>query len=108
LGYNQQDIGKIIENVVFLHLRNCKYDVTVGFSDNREIDFLATKGGEKIYVQVAYLLSDEIVVEREFGNLLKIKDNYPKYVVSFDSFSAPNTYSGIVHFTLKDFLLNFE
>ena len=108
VGFNQQDISKIIENIVYLHLRNCKYNVNIGMSENREIDFLATKEGEKIYIQVAYLISDEKVMEREFGNLLKIEDNYPKYVVSFEAFSAPNTYKGIKHITLKDFLLNFE
>ena len=107
-GFNAADIGKIIENMVYLHLRNCGYEIQIGFSENREIDFIATHNGEKSYVQVAYLLSDNTVIEREFVNLLKIDDNYPKYVVSYDDFSAKNTYKGITHFTLLDFLLNFK
>ncbi len=104
VGYNPSDIGKIIENIVFLHLRNKGFVVKIGVSENREIDFVATKEGEKIYLQVAYLLADEKVIEREFGNLLKIDDNYPKYVISFDNFSAKNTYKGIKHLTLLEFL----
>jgi len=79
-----------------------------GKSDNKEIDFVAEREGEKIYVQVCYLLSDNKIIEREFGNLLAVKDNYPKYVVSYDDFSAPNTYEGITHLTLLEFLMNFK
>jgi len=103
VGFKMQDIEKIIENLVFLHLRNAGYNVTIGYSKGKEIDFIADKNNEKIYIQVCYLLKDKKTIEREFGNLLLIKDNYPKYVVSFDSFSAPNTYKGIRHFTLLDF-----
>ncbi len=108
VGFRMQDIGKILENVVYLHLRNNEYEVKVASFGTKEIDFIGYKNNEKIYVQVAYLLSDQITIEREFGNLLKIKDNYPKYVVSFDSFSAPNTYEGITHFTMLDFLTKFK
>ncbi len=108
VGFKMQDISKIMENLVFLHLRNNGYDVKIGQIDDREIDFVATKNNEKIYVQVAYLLSDEKTIEREFGNLLEIEDNYPKYIISFDSFSASNTYKGIKHLTLLEFLTKFE
>ncbi len=104
VGFRMQDIAKIIENVVFLHLKNNGYRIKIGFSDNKEVDFIAEKNNERIYVQVAYLLSEQKTIDREFGNLLKIKDNYPKYVISFDDFSSPNTYKGIKHFTLLDFL----
>jgi predicted AAA+ superfamily ATPase len=108
IGFNPQDIGKIIENLVFLHLKNSGYSITIGALGNKEIDFIATKNGEKKYIQVSYLLSDEKTIEREFGNLLKIEDNYPKYVISYDTFSAPNTYKGIIHLTLLEFLTDFE
>lgn len=108
VGFNSADISKIIENIVFLHLRNIGFKLKIGYSDEKEIDFIATRGGEKIYVQVCYLLSDNKVIEREFGNLLAVNDNYPKYVVSYDDFSAPNTYEGISHLTLLEFLTNFS
>lgn len=104
VGFKMQDIGRIIENVVFLHLKNSGFDVRIGFSGNKEIDFIAEKNNERIYIQVAYLLSDKNTIERKFGNLLMIKDNYPKLVISFDEFSATNTYKGIKHYTLLDFL----
>ena len=69
-----------------------------------EIDFVAEKQGERVYVQVCYLLQDEATIEREFGNLLTIKDNYPKYVVSMDEMFGKNTFKGIKHIHLKDFL----
>ena len=108
VGFKIQDISKIIENIVFLHLRNNKYDVKIGILGTNEIDFVASKNNETIYIQVAYLLSDEKTIEREFGNLLKIKDNYPKFVVSFDTFATPNTYKGIKHYTLLEFLRDFK
>ncbi|MEA2042152.1 MAG: ATP-binding protein [Bacteroidota bacterium] len=106
-GFKMPDISKILENVVYLHLRNNEYEVKIAQLGTKEIDFIGTKNNEKIYVQVAYLLSDAKTIEREFGNLLQIDDNYPKYVVSFDNFSAPNTYNGITHFTLLEFLTKF-
>jgi len=101
--YKQTDIGKIMENAVYNHLIYCGYEVTVGCDGDREIDFVARKGGEKIYVQVCYLLHDGKTVEREFGNLERIKDNYPKFVVSMDEFSG-NSRNGIKHFHLLEFL----
>ena len=107
VGFKINDIEKIIENLVFLHLRNKGYELTIGYSKGKEIDFIASKDNEKIYVQVCYLLENQTTIDREFGNLLALNDNYPKYVISFDDFSAPNTYKGIKHFTLLDFLINF-
>ena len=103
IGFRQPDIGKILENVVYLHLLISGYEVNIGVSGNTEIDFVATKNNERVYVQVAYLLSDEKTIEREFGNLLKIKDNYPKYVVSMDEVQG-NTYQGIHQLHLRKFL----
>ena len=103
VGYKQQDIGKILENLVYIHLLISGYDVTVGKLGNREIDFVCEKGRDKLYVQVAYLITDEKVNEREFGNLLAIKDNYPKIVVSMDEMIG-SEYQGIRHVNIRDFL----
>lgn len=103
-GYKTTDTGKIIENVVYSHLKINGYTVRVGVMANAEIDFVAEKQGERIYVQVCYLLQDEATIEREFGNLLTIKDNYPKYVVSMDEMFGKNTFRGIKHIHLKKFL----
>ena len=108
VGYNISEMNKIIENAVYNHLKYYNYNVFIGKIKNLEIDFVAEKNGEYIYIQATYILKDESTVEREFGNLLKIKDNYPKFVVSFDDFKTPNTYMGIKHYTLLDFLLEFK
>ena len=105
VGYNPADRSKLMENMVFMHLLICGYKVTVGVEGNREIDFVATKDNETIYVQVTYMLGDEKTVKREFGNLLAVKDNYPKFVVSMDPFSG-NSYKGIKHVRLREFLSN--
>lgn len=102
-GYNPTDIHKILENVVFLHLRIAGYDVTVGSEGGREIDFIAGRGGERIYVQVAYLLEKPETAEREFGNLLEIRDNFPKYVVTMDELNETDSYLGIHRMHVKDF-----
>ena len=107
-GSKLQDIEKVIENLVFLHLKNAGFTVNIGDLGGKEIDFVAEKDNERIYVQVAYLLNEPKTVEREFGNLLQIKDNYPKYVVSFDAFHSKNTWKGIQHYRLLDFLKEFK
>lgn len=106
VGFKQIDIAKILENVVYLQLLISGYDVSIGKLGKNEIDFVAEKNGEKKYFQVAYLLSDKTTIEREFGNLLKIKDNYPKYVISMDKIQG-NTYEGIQQISLHEFLLKF-
>ena len=105
VGYKTSDIHKILENVVFLHLRMAGYSVTVGLEGAKEIDFIAQKAGEKIYVQVAYLLTNEDTINREYGNLLEIQDNFPKYVVTMDELSEISTYKGIYRMHVKDFCL---
>lgn len=102
-GYKLQDRAKRLENIVCNHLLFCGYDVKVGALSTEEIDFVCTRKGEILYVQVALELSQEGTIEREFGNLLKIKDNYPKIVVSGDH-SFENSYEGIRHFYVRDFL----
>ena len=83
-GFSPSDIGYNLENYVFLHLKRTGYKVTVGVLNNMEIDFVAQKPDKTLYVQVCYLLSSQKVIEREFGNLLLIKDNHEKMVVSMD------------------------
>lgn len=100
------DIEKVIENVVYLHLKNLGYKISVGTLSNGEIDFVAEKGGSPVYLQVAYLLADVSTMEREFGNLLKIQDNYPKYVISMNPMLRPMDYEGVKHLTLRQFLLS--
>jgi hypothetical protein len=76
---------------------------SVGVLNNTEIDFIAKKADKTIYIQVSYLIIDNKTKEREFGNLLRIKDNYPKYVISLDSVPI-GSYQGIIHLHLRDFL----
>jgi predicted AAA+ superfamily ATPase len=104
LGLGQFSIPDTLENVVFSHLKQQGYKVSVGILKNLEIDFVATKSNMVVYVQVAYIITDEKVKEREFGNLLLIKDNFPKYVVSLDPVQIAN-YKGINHMHLREFLL---
>jgi len=105
VGFKASDIHKILENVVFLHLQMAGYSVTVGQEGNKEIDFIAQKSGEKIYVQVAYMLTNEATINREYGNLLEIPDNFPKYVVTMDELSEVSAYKGIIRMHVKDFCL---
>ena len=103
LGYRQVDINKILENLVFLHLQILGYEITVGQLGDKEIDFVCEKRGKRLYVQVAYLITEENA-KREFGNLLAIKDNYPKLVLSMDEMIDDSEYKGIKHLNIKDFL----
>lgn len=103
-GYRANDRAKIIENIVYNHLVYKEYKVNVGIINPYEIDFVCEKNGEKIYIQVALTLNDEKTIEREFGNLQKIKDNYPKLVITLDEFDG-NTIEGIQHQSLFEFLL---
>lgn len=104
-GYRLEDLGKIIENAVYNHLLIEGYKVEVGILTDKEIDFVAEKNGEKIYIQVALALLEEKTIEREFGNLKKVKDNYPKMVVTLERFSG-NTVDGILIVELRNFLTN--
>lgn len=104
LGSNQRDINQIFENIIYLELLRKGYNVRVGKVDNLEVDFVCTKGNEKIYVQVAYLLASSETIEREFTSLEKINDNYPKYVISMDEFDMSR--NGIIHINIIDFLMN--
>ena len=102
-GYKPQDRAKRLENIVCNHLLFCGYDVKVGTLSSEEIDFVCTRGRETLYVQVAIELSSPETIAREFGNLLKIRDNYPKIVVSGER-SFENSYEGVEHIYIRDFL----
>jgi len=104
IGYRQDDIGRILENLVFLHLKRSGYEITVGRIGEKEIDFACEKKGERLYVQVAYMITDQRIHDREFGNLLKIKDNFTKIVVSMDEMTG-GTFKGIKHVNIRDFLI---
>ena len=103
-GRNITNVSRTIENIVYVELLRNGYDVTVGKIGNFEIDFIAKKHKKKIYIQVTYSLASDETVEREFKPLLKIKDNYPKYVISADKFDFSQ--EGIIHQNLIDFLVN--
>lgn len=103
-GKRAVDIEKLIENAVYLHLRRLGYSIYVGILKNSEIDFVAQKGDETIYIQATYLLSEEATINREFGNLMAVKNNYPKYVISMDPFQSETNYEGIKHIHLRTFL----
>lgn len=103
-GYRIEDRGEIIENVVYNHLLFKGYEVQVGSIGPLEIDFVAQRSGENIYIQVALSINEPQTLEREFGNLKKIKDNYPKIVITLDVFQG-NTDEGIVAMDLRRFLM---
>lgn len=105
-GRRANDIEKIVENLVYQHLIRLGYKVNVGQMYATEIDFVGTKGDDTIYVQASYLISEESTFEREFGNLQKINDNYPKYVISMTPFLDSSKYEGIIHVPLAEFLKN--
>ena len=96
-------IGSVLENIVYNELIDRGYEVLVGKSDFSEIDFIASYFDEKIYIQVAYILADESVVEREFGAFKAIDDNYPKYVLTMDKTNFSQ--NGIIHKNIIDWLL---
>ena len=105
LGYNQDSVASSLENVVYLELRRRGYSVYVGKTDVGEIDFIATRQNEKIYVQVTERIASEKTEKREYERLLEIPDNYPKYVLSTDDFAGGN-YEGIITMHIADFLLS--
>jgi predicted AAA+ superfamily ATPase len=105
IPYSGNQIANILENLVYNHLVYLDFHVFVGKHQDREIDFVAQKGNIIKYIQVCYQLSSEDVFEREFGNLMRIKDNYEKIVVSADQFATD--YKGIKHIYINDFLVSY-
>jgi len=106
-GFSPFEMNLILENVVYNHLLYNGYKIMVGQIDNKEIDFVAEKNNEKTYIQVALRITDAETVKREFGNLLEINDNYPKYVVTLDEYTG-TSYNGIIHKPLRIFLSEFQ
>lgn len=104
VGYKPQDSGKILENLVFNHLLYMGFETKTGAMGPYEIDFVCEKRSEKLYIQVAMQLNKEATIQREFGNLLKIQDNYPKLVITSDKFYG-NSYEGIKNIYIRDFLM---
>lgn len=103
-GGNMKDIDLIFENIVFMELLRRGYKVTVGKAGEKEIDFIAEKQTQKLYVQVAYLLASEETIRREFGAYDTIRDNFPKYVVSYDDIDMSR--DGLKHMNIREFLLS--
>lgn len=107
LGYTSDSMAAMLENVVYLELRRRGYDVFVGKLGNTEIDFVATKQENKLYIQVTQEISSPETEQREYGRLLDIRDNYPKYVLRTDAFAGGN-YEGIKTMHVVDFLVSEE
>ena len=101
----RKDINKLMENVVYIELLRHGYNVYIGKNDTKEVDFIAEKDNEKLYIQVAYMLYDEQTVQREFGGLMEIANHYPKYVITMDTLQNGGSYQGIKQVHLRDFLL---
>ena len=102
-GGNRKDINLVLENIVYMELLRRGYTVTIGKAGDQEIDFVCEDQGNKLYVQVAYLLASEDTIQREFGIYGRIRDNFPKYVVTLDEFDMSR--DGIRHRNIRDFLL---
>jgi hypothetical protein len=104
--FQMKDMGKLLENAVYHHLRINGFTVFVGKMGDKEVDFIAEKGNKVYYIQVAYLIVDESTYKREFDNLLAISDNYRKMVISMDEMAQGN-YKGIEHWHIRKFLTDF-
>jgi len=104
LGYSENSISGLLENIVYLELRRRGYDVYIGQGVNYEIDFIVVRRDETAYFQVTYLLASPETIEREFSPLLSINDNFPKYVLSLDEVNFSR--QGIQHLNIRDWLLD--
>ena len=107
LGYTQTSVAAMLENIVYLELCRRGYSVNIGKTHDGEIDFIAQRQSEKIYVQVTKEISSQDTEQREYSRLLEIRDNYPKYLLTTDSFAGGN-YEGIKTMHIADFLLCSE
>lgn len=105
LGYDSDTVASSLENIVYLELCRRGYTVHVGKTGDGEIDFVAVRQNEKIYVQVTQTINSEQTKKREYERLLEIRDNYPKYVLTADAFAGGN-YEGIKTMHIADFLLS--
>ena len=107
MGFRAGQISGILENIVMLELKRRGYKVFTGRYENREIDFIAELKGKKIYVQVAYKMTEQSTIDREFTPLLEVRDHYPKYVVTMDELWHDNI-EGVEHKHIADYLLMEE
>lgn len=107
LGYDADSVAASLENIVYLELCRRGYTVNVGKTDGGEIDFVAERQNERLYVQVTQAIRSEKTAKREYERLLEIRDNYPKYVLTTDAFAGGN-YQGIRTMHIADFLLSTE
>lgn len=107
LGYDADSVAASLENIVYLELCRREYTVNVGKTDGGEIDFVAERQNERLYVQVTQEIRSEKTAKREYERLLEIRDNYPKYVLTTDAFAGGN-YQGIRTMHIADFLLSTE
>lgn len=107
LGYDADSVAASLENIVYLELCRRGYTVNVGKTDGGEIDFVAERQNERLYVQVTQEIRSERTAKREYERLLEIRDNYPKYVLTTDAFAGGN-YQGIHTMHIADFLLSTE
>lgn len=105
LGYNDDTVASSLENVVYLELCRRGYTVHIGKTNDGEVDFVASRQNEKLYVQVTQRIDTEKTEKREYERLLEIRDNYPKYVLRTDEFAGGN-YEGIITMHVADFLLS--
>ena len=105
MGFKDRDIAGILENIVLFELLRRGYQVYIGKLNNLEIDFVGEKNGAKLYIQIAYRLSSQETIDREFQPLLKIDDHYPKYVLTLEEFWQDNI-AGVKHMHIADFLLD--
>jgi hypothetical protein len=109
IGFNKRkDLHKILENAVYLHLIQLGYHVSVGKAGNNEIDFVADRNGLRVYIQVCLQMTGQQTEQREFGNLMAIEDNYPKYVITLNDTFIGKDYKGIKQVNLLEFLLKSE
>ena len=107
LGYTPDSVAAMLENIVYLELLRRGYDVYIGQTSKGEIDFVATKQENKLYLQITQQIESVKTEQREYGRLLDVHDNYPKYVLRTDEFAGGN-YKGIKTVHIADFLLSDE
>ncbi len=107
VGANLENVEIILENIIGLELLRRGYKICVGRVGEKEIDFVGEKDGDKLYLQVCYLLNEESTIKREFGSLLEVKDNYPKFVLYRES-SFRGNYEGIPAVKIEDWLVGLE
>ncbi len=107
LGYNENSIASMLENIIYLELRRRGYTINIGKTPNGEIDFIAIKQNDKIYIQATWKILSPETQKREYDRLLEIKDNYPKYILRADEYTGGN-YEGIKCMHIADFLLSNE